>query len=62
MFAHVANPITLVDRKILVSELICISNSVNYVSWQAALKPSAVNFNRSQKVHRKLKREVFGYS
>ena len=53
--------ITLVDRKILVSEWSCISNNVNYVGWQAAWKPSAVNFN-NQKVHRELKREVFGYS
>ena len=28
----------------------------------SGLKPSAINFNRSQKVPRKLKREVFGYS
>ena len=34
----------------------------HYVGWQAAYKPSAINFNRSQKIARKLKREVPGYS
>ena len=52
---------TLVDRKILVSELICINNSVITLVDKRP-KPSAVNFNRPQKVPRKLKREVFRYS
>ena len=34
----------------------------HYVGWPASWKLSAINFNRSKKVPRKLKREVFGYS
>ena len=33
-----------------------------YVGWKAAQKPSAINFNRTQKVPWKLKREVFDYN
>ena len=53
--------ITLVDRKILVSEWICISNSViTLVDERPKNRLQLINFKRSQKVPRKLKREVFG--
>ena len=55
--------ITLVDRKILVSEWICISNSViTLVDKRPKNRLQLINFKRSQKVPRKIKREVFGYS
>ena len=55
--------ITLVDRKILVSEWICISNSViTLVDKRPKNRLQLINFKRSQKVPRKLKLEVFGYS
>ena len=57
--------ITLVDRKILVSELICISNSViTLVDKRPKNRLQLILIIRKNTFFkkRKLKRDVFGYS
>ena len=56
LFSH--SQIALVDWKYIGFSMNLFKQKRHYIGWQAAYKPSAINFNRSQK----LKREVFGYS
>ena len=59
---HYLKPIiNLLILSFLSLKSLWLTEKCHEIGWQAAKKPSVINFSPSQKVPRKLKREVFGY-